>query len=222
MPSQERAERTRRSLIVAAATALDESAVEVLGGDALPGLDAISRAAGVSKGALYYHFRSKGELIEAVRAEARCELRRLTAECVAAHGPGAGLDAVVDVAVAVAGLLDRDPVCRSGVRLDGVEGFALAAGDGPPEWMAPIGALLASAADRGELREGVVPEEAAMALTAMAAGVLLICERNAGVSRTEMVARLWGAVLPGLAAPPADGCPFLAADCGAVPADLGN
>ncbi|MEV8092984.1 TetR/AcrR family transcriptional regulator [Kitasatospora sp. NPDC085879] len=216
MASQERAERTRRSLIVAAAKALDESAVEVLGGDSLPGLDAISRAAGVSKGALYYHFRSKGELVEAVREEARRELRRLTAECVAMHGPEAGLDAVVDVAVAVARLLDRDPVCRAGVRLDCAEGFALAAGGGAPEWMAPIGALLLAAAERGELREGVVPGEALLALTATAAGVLLLCERNPAVSRAEMVARLWGAVLPGLAAPAAADCPFLAADCGVV------
>ncbi|MEV6206420.1 TetR/AcrR family transcriptional regulator [Kitasatospora sp. NPDC051914] len=201
MPSQERAERTRRRLIVAAASVIDEPPVEVLGGEALPGLDVISRAAGVSKGALYYHFRSKGELVDAVREEARRELRRLTAACVASHGPGAGLDAVVDVAVAVARLLDGDPVCRAGVRLDRAEGLALGPDGGPPEWMAPVCALLTAAAERGELRDGVEPAEVGMALTAMAVGVLLVCERNPEVARTGMVARLWGAVLPGLAAP---------------------
>lgn len=109
MAQQERAERTRRALIKGAAQAID------LYGYEGASLAVICAAAGVTKGALMYHFPAKDDLVRAVRSEAR----RTTAKALDAV-PRAGLRPVqtaVDMTHAVAGRLGHDPVARAGARL---------------------------------------------------------------------------------------------------------
>jgi AcrR family transcriptional regulator len=207
MTMQKRAACTRRRLISAAAEALDAGCDPLGGIDALPGMELVSRIAGVSKGALYYHFRSKEELLEAVRAEALQTMQELVVAHADAGGPQAGLRAVIGLADALARTLDEDPVCRAGIRLSWAELLRLSAEETRLEWMAPVEALLEVAADRGELRPGVRPREAASALLVLALGGIALCESNPGRSRVQTATQLWSMVLPMLAGPDSPACP---------------
>ncbi|MFE6744749.1 TetR family transcriptional regulator [Kitasatospora purpeofusca] len=98
---QERARQTRRALLDAAATEFD------LYGYEGTSLARISRTAGVTLGALTFHFPSKAALADAVRAEG-----------AALTGGGRPLDAgaggLVDL---LARLLDEEPSVRAAARL---------------------------------------------------------------------------------------------------------
>ncbi len=109
-----------------------------------------------------------------------------------------GLRAVIGLGAAVARQLDEDPVCRAGIRLS-CSALRMPVGEAYAEWMEPVEALLAVAAERGELRAGVRPREAASALLVLALGGLALCESNPGRSRAGTVSQLWVTVLPMLA-----------------------
>lgn len=106
---QARAEQTRKTVLLAAATIFDQH------GYAATSIDQIVEEAGVTKGALYFHFKSKAELAVAVVeaqyenwdwAQASVEARKL---------PPLEL---IDAVMAVAGqLLGTDPLTRAGMRL---------------------------------------------------------------------------------------------------------
>lgn len=106
---QERAEQTRRSLIRAAALTFDDVGYE------RSSLTRISEAAGVSKGALSFHFASKDELADAVQESAHLAAR--TVVDAVRRRPGPALQSVIDITHELAALLERDPVARAGARL---------------------------------------------------------------------------------------------------------
>lgn len=111
MVKQERAARTRRSLIRAAA----ETFAEV--GFVPASLTVISKRAGVSNGALHFHFANKAVLAEAVEAEAAESVRRLTEAARARQGDS--LQAVVDATHELMAALAQDAVVRAGFELCG-------------------------------------------------------------------------------------------------------
>ncbi|MEE1930424.1 TetR/AcrR family transcriptional regulator [Streptomyces sp. TRM 70351] len=126
---QVRAEQTRQSLIDAAAALFDTK------GPRDSGLLEISRAAGVSKGALYFHFGSKQELVGAVWEEARNRVRRLARDHI---GPQpATLDATFRFVSALTTALRRDVVVRAGLRLEAEGGLETDADGGGMrrEWL---------------------------------------------------------------------------------------
>lgn len=71
MTKQERAARTRRALILSAAEVFDQE------GFAPASLTMISSRAGVSNGALHFHFANKNAVAEAVQGEALSVLRQI-------------------------------------------------------------------------------------------------------------------------------------------------
>lgn len=107
---QERAARTRRAIIDAAAELFDGRGMKSTG------LLDISRAAGVSKGALYFHFDSKYALAFAVWREARARVRALADDHLDRHRPT--LASMAGFSSAVTGRLRQDPVVRAGMRLE--------------------------------------------------------------------------------------------------------
>ncbi|WP_336321434.1 TetR/AcrR family transcriptional regulator [Streptomyces lavendofoliae] len=110
MIKQERASRTRAALITAAAEKFAD------GGYAGTALRSITRAAGMSTGALTFHFPSKGALADAVVEEAQAVLRPTVGEVL--RSPGAARDAVRDLVTVLVRLLHDDVLVRAAARLE--------------------------------------------------------------------------------------------------------
>ncbi|MFF8291007.1 ScbR family autoregulator-binding transcription factor [Streptomyces sp. NPDC016309] len=184
---QERAVQTRWVLMRAAAEVFDEY------GYAGAGINKILQRAGLTAGALYFHFGSKEGLAKAV-----VEAQR---DAVVPMLETRGLQGLVDVTLLWARRLQEDPLVRAGMQLalDG-EGFA----EGPPfeGWHELVAGYLREARDRGELREGADPEVIARFVVGACTGVQLYSRQVDG--RRELprrVTEMWGCLLPGIAAP---------------------
>lgn len=142
MTKQERATRTRDALIRSAAREFDQH------GYAPARLSVISTGAGVSPGALHFHFENKAAVAAAVEAEAAAALRR-TARTVHREASNA-LQSLADTTHALAGLLREDVVVRAGFRLScsNVRRTDL---NLRQEWQSCVQQRLAEAADEGVL-----------------------------------------------------------------------
>jgi AcrR family transcriptional regulator len=108
----ERSEATRAALVSAARPLLAQR------GYAGVGTEEIVRAAGVTRGALYYQFRDKRELFAAVFEQLEAEVTQRTAEAAAASGT---TDPLVALRVGADAWLDActEPEVRRIVLLDG-------------------------------------------------------------------------------------------------------
>ena len=111
MVKQERALRTREALIKSAAAVFDREGFRVAS------LTVISDQAGVSNGALHFHFASKAALADAVEDAAAHRLGRITA--AARSEPGSALQLLVDATHDLARALHDDVVLRTGFELSG-------------------------------------------------------------------------------------------------------
>ncbi|WP_251049472.1 MULTISPECIES: ScbR family autoregulator-binding transcription factor [unclassified Streptomyces] len=190
MVKQERAVRTREALIRSAAEIFDRD------GFTMASLTTISRQAGVSNGALHFHFASKAALADAVEDTALARLR------IVAEGrqPGGGgfLQHVVDVTHGLARGLAGDVVLRAGFELSSRHSR-------PPRtdlrahWQQCIEQALERAGERGELRPGVTPAAAAAAVVAATVGFEVLSGRNATWLSPQTVSEFWRLLLPGLA-----------------------
>ncbi|MFJ7130667.1 ScbR family autoregulator-binding transcription factor [Streptomyces sp. NPDC098101] len=161
---QERSERTRARLVAAAAELFDRY------GYAEARLGDISRAAGVTKGALYFHFESKQELAAAVQ-ESGCLLLDETVLALRRDGRPA-LQSLIDTTHALAVWATGEPVVRASFRL----GRERADGERPVlnyhlVCVAAAGRLLARAAEEGALRRGVAEDAARTLVAGMIAGI---------------------------------------------------
>ncbi|MFH8346123.1 TetR family transcriptional regulator [Streptomyces sp. NPDC018045] len=196
MARQDRAERTRRALLRAAADEIAEK------GYAGASMARISTAADVTIGGLTFHFPSKAALAEAVR-EAGCALTRsaLTSLMTASRSPRASargeLRRVVTFTRTLARLLEEEPAVRAAARLawdfpdDGDTWYAM--------WLPSLGELV----DRA--RPDFAGWTTAEAVTATAISVVTGAEfaarigvprgATAGLSPYEHVDRVWGLVL---------------------------
>lgn len=161
----------------------------------------VSGAAGVTKGAFYFHFSSKDELAGAIQAQA-CELLREAVNRVTdADTPV--LQSVVDLTHDLAAWLEHEPLVRASFRTARECGHR----GGPflafyADWTTAMRTLLHSARDADELAEGVGIEQALTLVLTVTAGLEMLWW--AGIRRgsiSESLAGLWILVVPGLAAP---------------------
>ncbi|WP_416972062.1 TetR family transcriptional regulator [Streptomyces sp. 4F14] len=106
---QERATRTRRTLLDAAAGVFDRDGYEGAS------LTRVAQAADTSLGALTFHFASKEHLAREV-GEQGCATTRAALTDLPAH-PVSSLDWLAPYTLALTGLLDRDPAVRAAARL---------------------------------------------------------------------------------------------------------
>jgi AcrR family transcriptional regulator len=191
MVKQERAARTRRALVQAAAEVFAQD------GFVLASLTSISKRAGVSNGALHFHFESKQALARAVEDEANAVVRAI-ATPAQAGGPDA-LQRLIDATHDLMGRLDQDVVVRAGFEL----------GSGPPrrdgaadlrgQWQSWVEEVLKDAEREGILAEGVSAAEASITVVAATVGF----EQLGADDRTWMSAatlvQFWDLLLPRLA-----------------------
>ncbi|ONK09817.1 ScbR family autoregulator-binding transcription factor [Streptomyces sp. MP131-18] len=191
MARQDRAMRTRQELIRSAAEAFDR------GGFAHSSLAEISSRAGVSTGALHFHFSSKKELGEAVEAAAAHTLHRIIAHCPLGHD--APLQLLVDASHFLAQRLEEDVVLRAGFGL----GNDLTWDAGVKlwlEWRNWVRGMLNFASGQGSLAADVSLEDAVGAITAAVVGIAVLARSDPEWPLRRSVTGFWQVMLPRLSA----------------------
>ncbi|OIK06010.1 ScbR family autoregulator-binding transcription factor [Streptomyces monashensis] len=193
---QARSEWTRRRLIRAGADMFNRY------GYAGATLGQIAAAAGLTKGALYFHFASKDGLADAVQEECRRMLRAVLQECADSGIPP--VQTLIDMTYWLAGVANTDPVVRAGVRIT-----TECAGRQPPaidfhqEWSAEVRRLIGQAREAGDLSPRVRDAAGAVALlSATMCGLWTLATTpapDAGLGRS--VAELWDLLLTVLVPP---------------------
>ncbi|MDI5966173.1 ScbR family autoregulator-binding transcription factor [Streptantibioticus silvisoli] len=186
---QVRAARTRQALILAAAELIDDRGMKGTG------LLDISRAAGVSKGALYFHFASKDELVAAVRQEARASVMATAEHCL--DGRTCTLAGAARFTVAMSRRMRADPVLRAGLRLDaeGVTGERTGGGSLRAGWLTLLRERLTADAAQGRLRPGVDPDATASLLAAVTVGLESMGRENDAWWEPRVTTGIWQLLL---------------------------
>ncbi|MFF4583202.1 ScbR family autoregulator-binding transcription factor [Streptomyces sp. NPDC001389] len=192
MVKQERAARTRESLVHAAAEVFAEE------GFAAASIAEISQRAGVTSGALHFHFDGKTSLALAVEERAERALRQAAA-AEGKRGSEAGPLRVLvgatytmlallaeDIAVRAAFVLCADTARSSPVDLRG-------------QWRLWAGELLEAAERAGLLAQGVSPQDATCLVVASTVGLEGLGGLEPGRSARQLLTRIWSVVLPGIA-----------------------
>ncbi len=182
---QVRAARTRQALILAAAELIDDRGMKGTG------LLDISRAAGVSKGALYFHFASKDELVAAVRQEARASVMAAAEQCL--DGRSCALAGAARFTAAMSRRMREDAVLRAGLRLDseGMAGERTGGASLREGWLALLNQRLSADAAQGRLREGTDPDAVANLLAAVTVGLESMGRENEAWWEPNVSAGIW-------------------------------
>lgn len=191
---QARAARTRQALVDAAASEFDQH------GYAGTSMVQVCRVAGITTGALAFHFGSKSELADAVQ-DRGCRAVRAAVDRVRT-APRPALDLVVELTVCLARLLEDDATVRSAARLTRERPGAC------PGWSAcwlPTVRELAHRAQRmGQLRAGTPPAAVANLAAYLLAGTEMTARAALEAARkpdaAEQLQQLWGVALRGICA----------------------
>lgn len=158
MAEQVRAIRTRRAILSAAAKIFEERGYQAAT------ISEILTAAGVTKGALYFHFQSKEDLAQGVLAEQ--DQRIVVPDRLSK------VQEIVDVTLLHAYRLQTDPMVRAGVRLSMDQMAHDLDRSGPfVRWAEVLVGLLETARSQGELLPHVDPIETADVIVGAFAGV---------------------------------------------------
>lgn len=195
MPKQARAVRTREALISSAAEAF------VAGGFAHSSLAEISARAGVSSGALHFHFRSKGELGAAVESAAAQTLRGLLE--TRPVGQPDSLQRLVDVLQLLAERLADDVVLQAGFDL--ISDASWPGGEGLGLWRVWrdwVETTLSVARREGRLAGDVALDDVVRAATATVVGVQVLRRIEPDWCNHQVVGFFWKLAMPRLSAAP--------------------
>ncbi|MEV5887419.1 ScbR family autoregulator-binding transcription factor [Streptomyces sp. NPDC052020] len=186
---QERAVQTRESLLRAAAEVFDEF------GYSGASINRILKRAGLTAGALYFHFDSKEDLARAVMNS--------QPETIVPWLDSRGLQRLVDLTLNWARRLQVDPLLRAGVRLTNEQtSFGLQDASPYQQWVEIMAECLRDAHERGELQAGVEPGEVAAFVVEACTGMQMFSAVVSGrKDLMERVTRMWRLLLPGIAVP---------------------
>ncbi|MEV4741982.1 ScbR family autoregulator-binding transcription factor [Streptomyces sp. NPDC049555] len=183
----ERALHTRATLIRAAAEVFDECGYHGAG------INRILTRAGVTSGAMYFHFKSKESLARAVMLEQATD--------VTLPQQPRGLQQLVDVTLALARELQSNTLLRAGVRLAVDQGGPAVQDDTVYKWWADrFREELVVARQEGELLTAVDDAEFADVLVAAFTGTQLKSQISTGWADLPLrIMSLWRYLLPGIA-----------------------
>ncbi|MEU9291739.1 ScbR family autoregulator-binding transcription factor [Streptomyces sp. NPDC048275] len=189
MAQQERAIRTRRTILEAAAAVFDERGYEAAT------IGEILARAGVTKGALYFHFPSKQSLAEGLLTEQFSLLHLAPRVCK--------LQELVDLGLLTAYRMRRDPVVSAAARLSLYGEMSAHLGSRViAEWIGATEKILAEAKERGELLPHIDPAESARTFSAAWTGVQFYSHALAQRSDLEeRIVALFAHLLPAVAVP---------------------
>lgn len=188
MAQQERAVRTRRAVLEAAAAVFAER------GYAAATIGEILSRAGVTKGALYFHFDSKAALARGVLQAQVSNDYHVPRELK--------LQEWVDAGMTLAKRLPQEPLLLAGVRLSADLQSRDIVGSAWPAWAGVTASFLSEAKERGEVLPHVVPEETAQVFLGAWIGVQYVSQAMAGWADLEMrMSALFSHMLPAVTAP---------------------
>ncbi|MFF4754701.1 ScbR family autoregulator-binding transcription factor [Streptomyces sp. NPDC002514] len=190
MARQERAVRTRRAVVEAAASVFAER------GYAAATIAEILERAGVTKGALYFHFDSKEALARGVIKAQVTSDYRVPRELK--------LQEWVDYGMTLAHRVPRDAILLAGIRLSGGLQGSTRFGSAWPAWIEMSTALLTEARERGEVLPHVEPGQTAECFFGAWLGTQAYSEVSSRWNDlSERVSVLYNHVLPAIATPAA-------------------
>ncbi|MFC3572912.1 ScbR family autoregulator-binding transcription factor [Streptomyces yaanensis] len=196
MAKQERAVRTRKALIESAAELFSRDGFELVS------LSAISSRAGVSNGALHFHFPSKAALAAAVRDAAAQRFGRI----VSAERPppqlGGSLQALVDTSHALLRGLGHDVILRAGFDLADGAGGAGRGEDLYQRWHAWVEVAVARSAREGLLSD-VAPRDLVATVVGATVGFAALGGHDVRWLSSSTLTRFWSLLLPRIASAPA-------------------
>lgn len=197
MAQQDRAQRTRSALVEAAAEMFDRH------GFTLASLSMISAHAGVSKGALHFHFAHKEALHEAVGEAAAQRLARITDRPVD-HLPGGVLQLLIDATHDLARGLGEDAVLRVGFGPGRVPGRSGGPSDPRHLWRTWVRGVLHRAAGEGAMTRGAPADAVTATLVATTLGLGTLTKQPGPSlpppAADATVTALWKLLLPRLTA----------------------
>ncbi|WP_208648031.1 TetR/AcrR family transcriptional regulator [Streptomyces tirandamycinicus] len=186
--------RTRQALVDAAAEEFDRYGYDGTS------LSRISAVAGMSIGAVTFHFPSKVDLADAVQQEGRSvtlgALDLLTAE------PAPPLRMVVDLTLELARLMEQEPSVRSAIRLSrerpGTDAWSTA-------WLPTVRRLLDRAYECGQLRTDALPADVTTLVEHLTNGAEAYLRSRTGSdpafeSAVAQLKRVWHLALVGVSA----------------------
>lgn len=163
-------------------------------------LDDILADAEVTKGAMYFHFRSKHALAEAIIDERTALTRSSIAEIMGRQL--SGLETIVDIVYLVAAQDYTTDVGRAGLnlmdsvgRIEGVQSRRL------DEWVKAMAGAVARAVRDGDIVPASDPEDVARLIISVYTGTRLTTELNNAEAFLRNMERNWNLILPGFVAP---------------------
>lgn len=191
MARQERAEVTREAILDGAARAFD------VAGFRGTSLSDIVKEAGVTKGALYFHFASKEALREAIIAE------QFAVWSPFQNVERPGIQTVIDLLHSMAKSLQENERVRAGIRLV-VEQSTLSGANPTPyiTWIDLFRNCLAQAQGRGDVKPEVDVDAVAKFIVGCWTGLQLTSEVLTGrQDLTKRTSDMWILLLPALVPP---------------------
>ncbi|MBN3932816.1 TetR/AcrR family transcriptional regulator [Streptomyces verrucosisporus] len=201
MVKQERALRTRAAVLRAAAEAFDH------GGYEGASLSQVSKAAGMSVGALTFHFSTKADLADAVMEEGWAAVQAVLERVAGERTPA--LRAIIDITLELARLMEENVAVRSAIRLTRERPTASTWSD---SWLPTVRKLLDEAHRSGQLREDALPADVATLVEHLTSGAEAYTRERSGTgpgrstghqSAAGRLERVWHLVLTGVRAPEA-------------------
>ncbi|WP_030147229.1 MULTISPECIES: ScbR family autoregulator-binding transcription factor [unclassified Streptomyces] len=184
---QDRAVRTRETIIRGAAEVFDEYGFNGAS------ISRIMQRAGVSQGAMYFHFKSKEDLARAVM--------NAQADTIVPQLDSHGLQRIVDMTFVWAWQIQRDVLLRAGVRLTN-EQEGTGVRDATPylEWARILETALRQAQEEGDIVESVDVLKVSEFLVSACTGLQMYANAVSGrQDLPERVVSMWQILLPGLA-----------------------
>lgn len=168
------AELTRQRLLDAAEILFSEKGVTSTS------LTDIAEAAGATRGAIYWHFKNKVDLFEAIHARVRLSVDEIGSEVMAASDPVSGLrdywtKFLLRVAHDEQYRRVLDILFRKCEYVDEYQAASVRIGEWCTEIVQAMTALYAKAAETGALVPGLPPEIAARATSSMITGTVFNC-----------------------------------------------
>ncbi|MGW0044389.1 ScbR family autoregulator-binding transcription factor [Rhodococcus sp. NPDC003348] len=191
---QQRAIATRQQIVRAAATRFDETGYE------RASLSEIVDLSSFTKGAVYFHFKSKDELAAVVIEEQHAISMAMAGRIRETGAPA--LEQLVMFCYEMGREIIEDPIVRAGIRLT----LEMSAESGPPQpyldWIDNLDQVFRLAIEEGDVLDSIDPAAVARYFVSAFTGVQLVS--NVLAQRSDLEARLAEMltfILPAIVAP---------------------